>query len=55
LCANITAGTRGDKWRVQDGLITVVGTVYMLRTSLSLPDVLEATHGMAHEGVAKML
>jgi hypothetical protein len=52
---NITAGTHDDKWRVQDGLITVMGKVYVLRTSPSLPDVLEATHGMSHEGVAKML
>jgi hypothetical protein len=33
----------------------VVGKVYVSITSPSLPTVLEATHGVAHEGVAKTL
>jgi hypothetical protein len=55
LCADITASARDKKWRVQDGLITVAGKVYVPWTSPSLPDILEAAHGTAHEGVAKTL
>jgi hypothetical protein len=55
LCTDITASARDDKWRVQDGLLTVAGKVYVLGISPSLPDVLEAAHGTAHEGVAKTL
>jgi hypothetical protein len=42
-------------WRLQDGLITVAGKVYVPQTSPSLPGILDAAHGTSHEGVAKTL
>jgi hypothetical protein len=54
LCVEVTAGTR-EKWRLQDGLITVADKIYVLGTSPFLPVVLEAAHGVSHEGVAKTL
>jgi hypothetical protein len=55
LCMDITVGVHGDMWQVQDGLITVEGKVYVPGTSPSLYVVLVAAHGMAREGLAKML
>jgi hypothetical protein len=52
---DITTGVHGDMWQVQDDLITVEGKVYVPGTSPSLYGVLEAAHGMAREGLAKML
>jgi transposase InsO family protein len=51
----VQAGRRGDKWRLVDDLITVNGRVYVAVDSPSLSGLLEAVHGMGHEGTEKTL
>jgi hypothetical protein len=51
----VTAGSRGDKWQVHDGLVTVAGQVFVHVSSPSLPAILAEVHNMGHEGVAKSL
>jgi hypothetical protein len=48
-------GTRGDKWRVVDELITVVNHVYVPPSSPCLPGLLTVAHDIRHEGVKKTL
>jgi hypothetical protein len=55
LLEEVTMGTRGDQWCIIDGLVTHRGRVYVPPTSLSLPKVLAAAHGLGHEGTEKTL
>jgi hypothetical protein len=49
------AGKRGDKWKVVDGLLTIVGWVYVLASSAHVQTLLAAAHDIGHEGTEKTL
>jgi hypothetical protein len=49
----VTAGDRGDAWRVIDDLVTVKGKIFVTRDSAFLADILRHAHGTGHEGTEK--
>jgi hypothetical protein len=51
----VIAGTRGDKWRMVDDLITMAGHVYISSTSSCKTKILASAHETGHEGVQKTL
>jgi hypothetical protein len=54
----VNNGSRGEQWKVVDGLVTVAGKkgkVYVPSSSLSLPAILSWAHDLGHEGVEKTL
>jgi hypothetical protein len=51
----VTAGRKGEAWKIVDGLVTVGGKAYVAADSPCLPTILAAAHGMGHEGTEKML
>jgi hypothetical protein len=51
----VRAGHHGDKWQLMDGLITIVGKVYVSADSPSLSGIMAAAHDMGHEGAEKTL
>jgi hypothetical protein len=55
LCDEVRTGVRGDEWKLIDGIIAVVGRIYILSSSSCLPAVLAAAHGVTHEGVERTL
>jgi hypothetical protein len=55
LCEDVNNGGRGEKWKVVDGLITVVGKVYVPSSSRSLLAILSWAHDFDHEGAEKTL
>jgi hypothetical protein len=58
LCAlrdEVVARSRGDKWKLVDGLVTMDGKVYVPPSPQSLTTRLTVTHRMGHEGITKTL
>jgi hypothetical protein len=49
----VTAGRKGEAWKIVDGLITVGGKAYVAADSPCPPTILAAAHGMGHEGTEK--
>jgi hypothetical protein len=45
LCDEVCTGVRGDEWKLTDGIITMVGRIYIPLSSSCLPAVLAAAHG----------
>lgn len=48
-------GECGDKWRVDDDLVTIRGWVYVPSSSPLMQEVIAGAHGAGHEGVQKTL
>jgi hypothetical protein len=51
LCDKVQTGDHDNTWKIPDGLITVVGRVYMPPSSPNLPAILDVAHDVGHEGV----
>jgi hypothetical protein len=51
----VQADSKGDQWKVLDGLITVKGKIYVLASSPTRLTLLDHAHGMGHEGTEKTL
>jgi hypothetical protein len=51
----VAAGSHDNKWQVRDGLVMVVGRVFVDALSPSIPAILADAHKMGHEDVAKSL
>jgi hypothetical protein len=51
----VTAGRKGEAWKIVDGLVTVGGKAYVAADSPCLPTILAVAHGMGHEGTEKTL
>jgi hypothetical protein len=47
--------TRGDPWRVVDGLVLCGAQVFVLASSSLVPTIMELAHSMGHEGIQKTL
>jgi hypothetical protein len=51
----VQADSKGDQWKVLDGLITVKGKIYVPASSPTRLTLLDHAHGMGHEGTEKTL
>jgi hypothetical protein len=49
----VQAGSKGDQWKVLDGLITVKGKIYVPTSSPTRQTLLDHAHGTRHEGIER--
>jgi hypothetical protein len=55
LRTEVAAGNRGDKWRIVDGLVTMVGRIHIPAALPLVQVVVRSAHAVGHEGMEKTL